>query len=359
MPHLLEAKLAAAWPPSDWADVTVVAGVSGGCDSVALLRALVALSGNGGGRIRVAHLNHQLRPDAGDDERFVVELCDRLQVGCEVGRVDVARLTARSGDGLEAAARWARYKFLAEAAGRLGARFVITAHTADDQVETVLHRIVRGTGLRGLSGMPRSRPLGHATLIRPLLGVGRAELRAYLGALGQPYRDDPSNAEPHFTRNRVRRDLLPQLREHFNADADAAILRLGLLAGEAQGLIDRLVEEWFDRCVRMDPSGAARIELGLLADQPRYLLRELLISVWRRAGWPMQSMGLAQWEQLAEAASRGTASGDRAAAAPAATGLPGAMSFPLPRHFPGGVCVEIADGIMTLRRPGVNQPRRR
>ena len=352
MLHPLETKLAAAWPPADWTDVTIVVGVSGGCDSVALLRALVALRADGGGRICVAHLNHQLRADAADDERFVVELCERLQVGCEVGRINVAQAAARSGDGLEAAARWARYRFLREAAGRLGARFIVTAHTADNQVETVLHRIVRGTGLRGLSGMPRLRPLGHATLIRPLLGVGRAELQAYLGALGQPYRDDPSNAELCFTRNRVRRELLPQLREHFNAEVDAAILRLGLLAGEAQGLIDGLVEEWFDRCVRMDPSGAATIELGPLADQPRYLLRELLISVWRRANWPMQSMGLAQWEQLAEAATI-----QKAATAGRALAMPTAASLPLPQYFPGGVRVEIADGTMTLRPRGVSKPR--
>ena len=290
-----------------------------------------------------------MRPDAADDERFVVELCNRLQVRCEVGRADVAAAALEAGDGLEAAARSARYRFLADAAGRLGARFVVIAHTADDQVETILHRIVRGTGLRGLAGMPRSRQLGHATLIRPLLGVGRAELRAYLGELGQPYRDDPSNAELCFTRNRVRGELLPQVRAHFNADADAAILRLGRLAGEAQAFIDGLVEQWFDRCVRLDSAGA-RIELDRLAETPRYLLRELLISVWRRAGWPMQSMGLAQWEQLVEVAAAECATAGQRPEMPAVAGGPGTRNCPLPRHFPGGVNVEIVDGVMALQR---------
>jgi tRNA(Ile)-lysidine synthase len=359
MPYLLEAKLAAAWPPPDWAEVTILAAVSGGCDSVALLRALVALRVGGGGRVCAAHLNHRLRPDAEDDERFVVELCQRLQVRCEVGRADVAAAAAQSGDGVEAAARAARYRFLADAAGRLGARFVVTAHTADDQVETILHRIVRGTGLRGLSGMPRSRRLGHATLIRPLLGVGRAELRAYLGELAQPFRDDPSNARLCFTRNRVRAELLPQLRAHFNPHADAAIRRLGRLAGEAQAVIDSLVGSWFDRCVRMDRSGA-RIELERLAEMPEYLLRELLISVWRRAGWPLQSMGLAQWEQLVEGVvAAELALAGRAPALPAAAGGPGTTSCPLPQHFPGGVSVEIVDGVMVLRRSGITRPPRR
>ena len=150
-------------------------------------------------------------------EQFVVELCRRLSVTCEVGRVAVDRLAAESGDGIEAAARTARYHFLEQTAGRLGARFVATAHTADDQAETILHRIIRGTGIRGLSGMARARPLGHATLIRPLLGVRRAELQTYLDALGQPYRHDQSNADLRFTRNRIRHQTMPQLREQYNA----------------------------------------------------------------------------------------------------------------------------------------------
>jgi tRNA(Ile)-lysidine synthase len=201
-----------------------------------------------------------------------------------------------------------------------------------------LHHIDRGTGLRGLAGMPRSRRLGDATLIRPLLGVGRAELRAYLGELRQPFRDDPSNAELCFTRNRIRRELLPELRAHFNPHADGAILRLGRLAAEAQAVIDGLVEQWFGRCVRFDPGGPARIETALLADQPRALLRELLISVWRQAGWSMQSMGLPQWEQLADALQ-------------SENGVPAGVSRAWPRQFPGGVRVEVAGGVMTLRPP--------
>ena len=241
MPHPLESKLAAAWPPSDWADVTIVAAVSGGCDSVALLRALTAVKTGGQGRVSVAHLNHRLRPEADDDERFVVELCGRLGVICEVGHVDVAGAAAEAGEGLEAAARRCRYRFLQEAAGRLGARFVVTAHTADDQAETILHRIVRGTGIRGLAGMARVRTLGHAALVRPLLGIRRAELVAYLDELGQPYRHDSSNADRRFTRNRIRLELLPRLRERFNPEIEEALLRLGTLAGEAQAEIDALV----------------------------------------------------------------------------------------------------------------------
>jgi tRNA(Ile)-lysidine synthase len=332
MTHPLETRLAEAWPPSAWADVTVLVAVSGGTDSVGLLRAMAALKTGGKGRLCAAHLNHQLRAEADDDERFVVDLCARLKVACEVGHADVDGLAASAGDGIEAAARAARYRFLEEAAGRLGARFVVTAHTADDQAETVLHRILRGTGIRGLSGMGRVRPLGHAVLIRPLLGIRRAELTAYLDALGQPVRHDQSNADRSFTRNRIRHELLPRLQKHFNPEIVDALLRLGTLAGEVQAVIDDDVEAWFDRCVVMDRPDEARIDLAELAGRPRYLIRELMTALWRQEGWPQQSMGMLKWDELCDMAT----SNDAAAK----------------RVLPGGVVVEVADGEMRLSRTG-------
>jgi tRNA(Ile)-lysidine synthase len=329
MLHPLETKLAAAWPPSDWADVTVLLAVSGGGDSVALLRAMAALKTAGAGRLCAAHLNHRLRPDADQDERFVVDLCGRLGVACEVERLEAGRLAA--GGGIETAARTARYRFLEQSAGRLGARFVATAHTADDQAETILQRVIRGTGVRGLSGMARTRPLGGAVLIRPLLTVRRRELIDYLDAIHQPYRRDPSNADPRFTRNRIRHHLLPRLERHFNAETVESLLRLGTLAGEAQAVIDELTDECFDRCVAMLGPNEVRISIASFAARPRYLVRELLMAAWRQAGWPMQSMGMRKWDELCElATSPATAK----------------------RVFPGGVTVEVADGEMRLRRGG-------
>jgi tRNA(Ile)-lysidine synthase len=330
MPEPLEAKLAMAWPPSDWADLTVLLAVSGGCDSVAMLRALVALRTGGVGRICVGHLNHQLRPEADEDERFVVGLCRSLQVPCEVGRGEVRRLATESGDGIETAARKARYRFLEQTAGRLGARFVVTAHTADDQAETILHRIVRGTGIRGLAGMSRSRPLGHATLIRPLLSVRRAELEAYLDALGQTYRHDSSNTDLRFTRNRVRHQIMPLLKTEFNAKLSDALLQLGELAGETQAVVDGLVADLFARHVVIDGPGTVRIELAGLADRPPHLVRELLVAVWRHQGWPLQAMGRRKWEDISTLATPATTT--------------------IRRVFPGEVTVEVAERTMRLDR---------
>jgi len=326
----LESKLAAAWPPGDWSEVTVLLAVSGGCDSVALLRAMAAIKGDGPGRLCAAHVNHLLRAEADADEAFVVDLCRRWGIPCEVGHAAVTQAAADAGDGIEAAARHARYRFLEDAAGRLGARFVVTAHTADDQAETILHRIIRGTGVGGLAGMARTRPLGHAALIHPLLGIRRAELAAYLDALAQPCRQDLSNADLRFTRNRIRHQLLPWLAEQFNSGVIEALLRLGALAGETQAVVDRLATDLLERCVRTDGPSDLRIDTAELTGQPRYLVRELLIAAWRKQNWPMQSMGFAQWEQLADMIAAGAAA---------------------KQMFPGGVLAEVASGRLRLSKP--------
>jgi tRNA(Ile)-lysidine synthase len=331
--HPVEIQLAASWPPSEWRDVTVLLAVSGGSDSVALLRAAAALKTGGEGRLRVAHVNHQLRPGESDaDEALVRDLAAALGLACEVGHVPVDR-AAHGGQGLEAIARRARYAFLQEAAAASGARFVVTAHTADDQAETILHRILRGTGIRGLGGMARARPLGPATLLRPLLGVRRAELSAYLDELGQLCRRDSSNRDLRFTRNRIRHELLPRLAEQFNPHVADALLRLGALAREAQTAFDRQVAELLDRWVRSDGPGSLVLDRAALAAEPRYVVRELLMAVWRRQGWPMQAMGFAEWDLAAAMVLPGSAS----SAAPAGKHV-----------FPGGISAEVMGGAVRL-----------
>jgi tRNA(Ile)-lysidine synthase len=294
-------QLASAWPPADWHDLTVLVAVSGGADSVALLRALGAIRLAGPGRLIVAHFNHRLRGAKSDaDERFVVELCRSLGLECEVGRAE-ASLGAAGGDGIEAAARQARYNFLQAAAERLGARYVVTAHTADDQAETILHRIVRGAGLAGLAGMPRSRSLGPAVaLLRPMLGLRRSDVLAYLAELRQPYCEDASNLDHGYTRNRLRHHLLPLLAEQYNPQVAEALLRLGRLAGEAQSVILAHVEALLPKCLRCDGPSRLTLDCRSLATQPRAIIRELLVVAWRGQGWGEQAMGFDHWERLAE-----------------------------------------------------------
>jgi tRNA(Ile)-lysidine synthase len=315
--HPLEEQVAQAWSAADWADVHVVAAVSAGADSVAMLRLLLALKSHSGGSgsVYVAHVNHQLRgADAAADQAWLESLCLRLGVPLEVSTVDVAALAADEGDGWEAAARQARYELLCATAERLGARFVAAAHTADDQVETVLHHILRGTGLAGLAGMPPVRPLSSTvSLVRPLIGVSRRNVLQYLADIGQDFRTDATNADARFTRNRLRHELVPLVREKFNPEIDAALLRLAQQAAEAQQVIADLAAELFSRCVEVRSHSrqqgdaehgsravSVRINCRLLAGQPPMLVRELCRMTWVRTGWPLQAMGFSQWCELAQ-----------------------------------------------------------
>ena len=209
----------------------------------------------GAGRLFVAHLNHGIRPvEAAEDATWLKDLCQRLGLPLEVGTADVPSLADRQGDGLEAAPAMARYQFFRETAERLGARFVAIAHTADDQVETILHRFLRGTGVAGLAGMPRVRPLSPAVqLVRPLLGISRQRVEHYLTEIRQDYRIDATNSDRRFTRNRLRHDLLPLLRAQFNSDVDGALLRLAHQADEIQQLITPLAEELARRAISVSP----------------------------------------------------------------------------------------------------------
>ena len=337
--HSLETKLAHAWPTDTWWDVTTLLAVSGGADSVALTRAMRALKTRGDGRLCVAHFNHHLRGDeSAADEALVVDLCRQIGLPCHVGRAQPGLLVAKTGDGLEAVARSARYEFLQQTAARLGARYVVTAHTADDQAETILHRIIRGTGLAGLGGMDRARTLGPAaTLIRPLLGVYRADLVAYLEDLGQSYRCDSSNQDTRLTRNRIRHELLPLLARQFNPGVADALLRLGRLAGDVQAVIEAIVEGLLQRYVVRESAAAVRIDAAGLGDQPRHLIRELLVAIWRNQHWPMQAMGFAQWDQLAE-----MVTACRVAS----------VEVPAKQIFPGNVSALPAEGRLRLLRAG-------
>jgi tRNA(Ile)-lysidine synthase len=302
--------LAAAWPPERWREVHVLVAVSGGADSVALLRGLLDLKrrAGGAGRIHAAHVNHQLRGEASlADEAWLCQQCAEWDVPLVVERFDTAALAADDGDGIEAAARDARYRILTGLAESLGARFVATGHTRDDQVETVLFRLLRGAGLRGLAGMRRTRALSPSVaLVRPMLACRRAEVMAYLEGIGQGFREDASNRESRFARNRVRLELLPLLREGFNRDVDGAILRAGELAGEAQSLIEELAEELFAKCrgtfipSKAGPGGSVTLETDPLVGQREILVCEVLRYAWRAAGFAEQAMTQQWWRELAQ-----------------------------------------------------------
>ena len=214
----------------------IVLAVSGGADSTALLHAAATLAPARAWELTVAHLDHGLRSDSPSDAAFVGEQAAALGLPFETRSVDVAALARAEHRSLEDAGRQARYRFLEEvAAGQSEAALIATAHTADDAAETILLRLARGSGLRGLRGIPARR----GRIIRPLLGARRATLRRALDAAGIAYLTDPSNTDPRHARNRVRRDVLPAL-EQINPRIVEALTRLGALAADDDDFLDLL-----------------------------------------------------------------------------------------------------------------------
>jgi len=221
----------------------LVVAVSGGADSVSLLDALARLDERGKlpAKIFIAHLNHQLRGEESDgDEAFVRSLAEYYGVECFAERAAVAETAKAEKRNLEATARRMRYDFLARVAQICGARMVLTAHTQDDQAETVLMRLLRGSGAEGLRGIHPIRPLNESVkLIRPMLAVARAEVLEHCAHYDLKFRSDSSNDSLEFTRNRVRQELLPLLRS-FNPRSEEALARLTELLDDDQDYLHQI-----------------------------------------------------------------------------------------------------------------------
>jgi tRNA(Ile)-lysidine synthase len=259
----------------------VVAALSGGSDSVALVLLLRALDEAGDlSLVGVAHLNHRLRAGAAHDERFCRDLAARLALPIEVESVDVAGLAARRGVSIEVAGREARYDFLARAAARLGAERVAVGHTRDDQAETFLLRLFRGAGARGLSAIPPR----NGIVVRPLLDIGRAELRAFLAAHRVSYCEDETNANLGNPRNRIRHELLPYLRAHFAPDVTAVLARAAAIARDETGWLDGQAIEIAQKIVLSDGASPQLEVERLRALHPAVARRVVRHALSGRAG---------------------------------------------------------------------------
>ncbi len=203
----------------------VVVAVSGGPDSVVLLHVLLELRREYGLRLFLAHLDHGLREESRDEARFVKGIAKALKMACCSQRADIIGFCRRKKLSLEEGAREVRYAFLEEAARKARASRIALGHTMDDQAETVMMRLIRGAGPRGLAGIPPVR----GKIIRPLIGTRRNEIIRFLDQNRLPYLLDPSNRDPKFLRNRIRLLLIPLLEREFNPGIIRALARTGQL----------------------------------------------------------------------------------------------------------------------------------
>lgn len=231
-------------------DAPVLLGVSGGLDSMAAFQILQDL----GIPLICAHFDHHLRPESAEDARFVRAAAERAGIPFVLGEADERFWEDHRGSSLEEAARRLRYRFLFRAARVMGAQAVATAHTADDQVETALMHFLRGAGLSGLTGMRPRTVLPEfdedIPVVRPFLETERKALEAYCKQVGVPYRDDPTNTDQNFYRNRLRHSLIPEL-ETYQPQFRSVLLRNTRVLAMEDAALERILDDlWSPLCLR-------------------------------------------------------------------------------------------------------------
>jgi tRNA(Ile)-lysidine synthase len=309
----------------------VLVGLSGGADSVALAAAL-RLTGRY--VLHLGHVHHGLRQEADGDAEFSAGLARTWGLKFHLERMDTPALARQWQVGTEEAARRGRYEALSAMAARAGAGAVAVAHHADDQVETVLHHVLRGTHLRGLAGMPPRRPLsGRIALVRPLLWARREEIEQFCRRQGLSWRTDHTNLDTEFTRNFIRNDLLPLLRRRVNPRVDEALLRLSGAADQAEGLLEELAAKLFQRACRKRQPGRLLLRLAPLRKAPALLASLALRQALESLSAPRQDLSQDRFADLLA-----VLSGEATAA-----------------DLPGGIRAERRQHSLWLYRPGPPQ----
>ena len=290
-----------AWPADEWQNHNLLVAVSGGPDSTALLIALDAIHRRvpGTSRLGVVHVNHRLRPENDQHAKFVESLARSLELPYLVQSLPDTPASPVTGTPSEDVLRAARYDCLKTAAKRFGARHVVTAHHQDDQIETLLFRILRGTGLAGLRGIPPFRVDGDVTFVRPLLHADRALIRAALEERHQPYQTDSTNAQSVATRNFLRNELLPLIETRFPAPG-ASLLRLQQQASLVQDWIAQQAPEP-ETCYHRRGDHGWVLDRDVVRDQHPMIVHHVLTRLWHSAGWPSQAMSQLVWQRIIQA----------------------------------------------------------
>jgi tRNA(Ile)-lysidine synthase len=288
-----------------------IVATSGGADSVALLRAMVEAQVP----VVAGHVHHGLRGEAADaDEGFVERLAGQLNVPFVSRRIVVPNV-----GNWEASARTLRYDALTEMALQHSCNWIATAHTADDQAETLLHNMLRGTGLHGLRGIAAVRKTGSLSpaagervresandnhisirplLVRPLIRVEKQQILEYLKSLQQPFRTDATNFDTRYTRARLRNELLPQLKLSYPSIV-AELCALAVAATKAITVFDRLAELLLTRAEKPQAGETVILDSAILLAAEPMIVRDLFRMLWRREGWPANAMTARHWHRLA------------------------------------------------------------
>lgn len=260
---------------------SILVAVSGGADSLCLLHVLIRLQDVLDVTVSAVHVDHGLRAESSDEAEFVRQLCLKLGVRCTVERIDVKEFCGATGRSVQDAARTLRYEALSRVACASGARRIAVGHTADDQAETVLMRILKGTGGTGLAGIPPVRD----NVIRPLLALWRSDTQTYCKRQSLPYIEDPSNSSDDYLRNKLRNRLIPQLESEYNPRLREALCRLAeVTRADEEYFSDEVVKAFRSPALAGEVGeGWARVRAKGLEQLPLALARRVLRHTYRLA----------------------------------------------------------------------------
>ena len=272
----------------------VLVAASGGADSMALLAAAQQLSSKGEIHLSAAHLIHQ--PESGEANHradLVRDYCRRHKIPVVV---DTLQIEGGGGQSPEERMRQARYRFLEEVARRQGCDWIFTGHQADDQAETVLLRVLSGTGLRGLAGIPEKR----GKILRPFLSLRKLDLVKYCQDQSIPYSDDPANLDLQVPRNRIRRELLPLIEDRLNPDAAGALCRLSRWAMEANQIIEEQISDCFDRSLLNFQKGKIVLDIQMILMYFKLIQKYTILEAISRLGGPEVQFSAADLDRIAD-----------------------------------------------------------
>ena len=292
-------------PATLWLQHRSIVAVSGGADSVALFRTLnhifdrnssAGQSAPDASKLIVAHVDHSVRGQASRADRdFVENLAGQFGAKFVAMQLDAEELLGDRESVSEEAMRDARYGCLKKIAQDHDARYLFTGHHLNDQAETILFRIFRGTGLTGLKGIPAIRRDEWLTIVRPFLRVPKSELLAALDSLNQAFCTDATNATNDYGRNFIRNEILKSAGDYFGLPIEEAIARLADHAGDATELEADLVEAYFTSLPPQVDSKSVVLLTSSLAAKPKSLIRAILIRTWQQQGWPLSQMTYDRW----------------------------------------------------------------
>ncbi len=286
----------------------IVVALSGGPDSMAMLHILTVLYQELDISLHIAHLDHQFRGlQSQKDSEFIRSYADRLCLPVTIESIDVPAFARKNRLSAQAAAREIRYKFLFKVAREVGGTKIALGHTSNDQAETVLARLLRGAGSRGLSGIP---VYGRGMIIRPLLSVSRAEIIDYLNRTNIPFLNDPTNEKPIYLRNRIRHELLPLLAERYspgiydilNREAEILCMENEFLSQYSSGILDNIVS---DSSAGSLGERGLELDLGLFSKHHTAVKRRVILEAVRRVKGDVDNISFVQIDETLRMADKG------------------------------------------------------